>query len=218
MKNFLAIDTASHTLRIMVSANGASRFFHSQDMRTASVVLMPEIDRLLGELNVSLSDIDKYICVNGPGSFTGIRIGLATIKTFSYVLKKDIVSVSSLKLMAYAKSCCGKNLITVCDAGNGYRYVAVYDKDCNIVSGEECIETDYLQYYVSKHTDSIVVCDEVCCDEVQGSQVCLDSEIELAWNLVAEIEKTINYNELEPIYIRKPQAEIDLEKKNGKTS
>ena len=62
--------------------------------------LLPIIDSGLKELNLTLNDIDKVFVVNGPGSFTGIRVGVTVAKTIGWALKKDIIPVSSLELIA----------------------------------------------------------------------------------------------------------------------
>lgn len=66
-----------------------------------SEALMPLIDRLFKETNLSLNNIDLLACDNGPGSFTGIRIGLSTIKAFCDVKIKPCTAVSSLEALAY---------------------------------------------------------------------------------------------------------------------
>jgi len=68
---------------------------------THSEKMLPLIDEALKENNLSLNDIDMYSCINGPGSFTGIRIGLSTLKAFSFVDNKKIFSMSSLDLLSY---------------------------------------------------------------------------------------------------------------------
>lgn len=66
-----------------------------------SEALMPLIDRLLNETSTSLDDIDLFSVDNGPDSFTGIRIGLSTVKAFCDAKNKPCVSVSSLEALAY---------------------------------------------------------------------------------------------------------------------
>lgn len=215
MRNFLAIDTASQALRVMVNYNGGIRFYESKSSRMASEELMPQIDSLLGELKISLSDLDVFVCVNGPGSFTGIRIGLATIKTIAYVLKKDVVELSTLKLMAYSQFG-RRSSVAVCDAGNGYKYVSAYDKSGKMMGEEECVDVDKIAEYLAKYDSSIVVCDE-CSKQLVNGYVPNNNEIMYAF-AGASREETVDYNHLRPVYIRKPQAQIDLEKKYDKKS
>lgn len=69
--------------------------------RSHSETLMIAIDRLLKRTNTSLEDIDLFACDNGPGSFTGIRIGVATIKAIGDVTVTPCIPISSLEALAY---------------------------------------------------------------------------------------------------------------------
>ena len=71
------------------------------DKLTHSQTIMPMTDEILKKLNISLEDIDVFSVCVGPGSFTGLRIGMATVKTFSQALSKPIIGVSSLDAIAY---------------------------------------------------------------------------------------------------------------------
>lgn len=71
------------------------------DGNTHSVKLMPLIDKLLSETNIKISDIDLFACDIGPGSFTGIRIGVSTIKAFIDVTNKKALGVTSLENLVY---------------------------------------------------------------------------------------------------------------------
>ena len=71
------------------------------DKREHSVILMPLIENLLKECNLSIDDIDGYVVSKGPGSFTGLRIGMATIKGMSFGNNKPYISISSLDALAY---------------------------------------------------------------------------------------------------------------------
>lgn len=68
---------------------------------THSEKLLPLIDKVLQNANLKISEVNKLACINGPGSFTGIRIGLATIKAIAQVKNLDIFSINSLELIAY---------------------------------------------------------------------------------------------------------------------
>ena len=100
--NILAIDTttkvASTTLR-----NDNNEIFEESISNeiTHSEKFLPLIDKLLTKQNISLKDISVFAVINGPGSFTGIRIGLSTIKAFSFVYNQKIFSINSDKLISY---------------------------------------------------------------------------------------------------------------------
>ena len=71
------------------------------DKNTHSVKLMPLLDKLLKETNTKISDIDLFACDIGPGSFTGIRIGVSSTKAFLDVTNKKAVGITSLETLAY---------------------------------------------------------------------------------------------------------------------
>ena len=67
MKNYLAIDTASKVLKVLVCHNGKTSYFQCDDFKSASERLMPETDRLLREAGARPADMDFFACVTGPG-------------------------------------------------------------------------------------------------------------------------------------------------------
>ena len=97
---------------------------------THSENLMPLIDKLLKENAVDLKDIDLFACSIGPGSFTGIRIGISTIKPFAEVLNKPIASVTSLETLA-ANVEKGDVIVTLIDARNNQVYAGIFDNNYN---------------------------------------------------------------------------------------
>ena len=85
---------------------------------TFSAQLVPQIAALLARHGFSKTDIGAFIVVSGPGSFTGLRVGLAAIKALAEILHKPIVPVSLLEVVAVASRVSGK-LLAVLDAGRG---------------------------------------------------------------------------------------------------
>ena len=84
-----------------------------------SVCLLPEIDGALKEAGLALEDCDFFACAVGPGSFTGIRIGISTVKGLAFALGKPTLGVTSLRAIAYAEEGCRAALV---DAGHGNVY------------------------------------------------------------------------------------------------
>jgi len=96
---------------------------------THSERLMDSIDFLLRRLNMDIRRIDGYAIAAGPGSFTGIRIGMSTVKSFSFSSGKPIATVSRLKALAYKLSGEGNRLICpFLDAKKNQVYAALYEK------------------------------------------------------------------------------------------
>ncbi len=154
--NTLFIDT--HDELITVS------FVKDNDIFTKEVIseshsthLLPLIDEMLKEKNIKLNDFNRIVVVNGPGSFTGIRIGLTVAKTISYSLNIPIYTISSLK--AYLVSSDLNNKICVIEDSKGYYigtdsfeiYTDTLDnyKDYNIVENKLNIEK------IMKYIDTI---------------------------------------------------------------
>jgi tRNA threonylcarbamoyladenosine biosynthesis protein TsaB len=93
---------------------------------TFSAQLVPQIAALLAEHGLSKTDIDAFVVVSGPGSFTGLRVGLAAIKALAEILQKPIVPVSLLEVVALAAQADGRVLAAL-DAGRGEVYVGEYE-------------------------------------------------------------------------------------------
>lgn len=99
--NVLAIDTTTKTASVSIKTDNKLFMDKVENEITHSEKLLPLIDKVLKEANIKVSDISTLACINGPGSFTGIRIGLATIKAISQVNNLEIFSINSLELIAY---------------------------------------------------------------------------------------------------------------------
>lgn len=84
---YLAIDTTCASLRVILGADGKT-YEYCEEGKKASEILLAAIDGLLEKAGLILADIDVYAVVTGPGSFTGIRIGINTVKTFAAVTGK----------------------------------------------------------------------------------------------------------------------------------
>ena len=93
---------------------------------THSESLMPLIDQILKECNLNLNDINLLVSDIGPGSFTGIRIGIATVKAFADSLNIPCIGISSLEVLAYNVSTDGLICSTI-DCKNDNCYFALYE-------------------------------------------------------------------------------------------
>lgn len=130
----LAISTSSSNASVSLLENDIIiRELNNTNERTHSEKLMPLIDELLKGCKVLLSDIDLIACDVGPGSFTGIRIGVATVKALAEVNKIPIAQCSSLEALSYnvqnADYTC-----SIIDARNNQVYSAIFDKEHNLIS------------------------------------------------------------------------------------
>jgi tRNA threonylcarbamoyladenosine biosynthesis protein TsaB len=96
---------------------------------THSATLMPAIETCLRTAKVSLGEVDRFAVVIGPGSFTGLRIGLATVKGFAAVRERPVSPVGSLELLAAALPYAGSSVMPLIDARRGEVYASLYDTE-----------------------------------------------------------------------------------------
>jgi len=124
----LAIDTSSKVLGVAVLDEDGREveFNHSFDLRHASH-LVPTIKKLLNFANLKLKDLDAYCISIGPGSFTGLRIGVSTIKALRLVYNKKIIAVPSLDVLAYNVPYTKSKICVVVDAKKEKFYSSFYE-------------------------------------------------------------------------------------------
>jgi len=124
----LALD-ASHMTGSVAVTRGSDPLheiiFDASD--THSATLMPAVDECLAAAGVAIKDIDLFVTVIGPGSFTGLRIGLATVKGFAAVAGRPVAAVGSLELIAAAARSGSAFALPLIDARRGEVYTAMYD-------------------------------------------------------------------------------------------
>ena len=195
-----------------------------------SVVLMPMIDELFNNTGMSIGDIDGFVASKGPGSFTGLRIGMATIKGLSQGTKKPFVTISTLDSLAYNLAYTSGIICPILDALRDNVYTALYTFD-----NYELIRTsDYMNISIDELINMLK--DKNCNISFIGdgtfkfkerlmrhlTQISFapahlnlakaSSLGELGLKLLSKgIEDDI-YGSV-PIYLRKPQAEREYEEK-----
>lgn len=127
----LAIDTSSPICSVAILEDDKLIDKNElNDGKTHSENLMPLLDELLKRNNLEPKDIELIACCVGPGSFTGIRIGVASIKPIAEVLNIKVASVMSLETLA--RSVEGKNIIvSLIDARNNQVYCGIFDEQYN---------------------------------------------------------------------------------------
>ena len=193
---------------------------------THSVNLMPMIQNLLEDLNLKLNNMDLIVCDKGPGSFTGIRIGVATAKAFSDSLNINSVGISSLEALAYNV----KEPSVICpmiDARNNNIYVGVFEKK----EGQYILRRDFssenifefleelqdVNYNATFVGDASIKYKEEILNVLPNSKFASINNV-TAYNLgLAGLENYLNNkkNDLLPLYLKKSQAEIKLVRNDG---
>ena len=128
----LALDTTSERASLALRRDGATLAQLTLVSPNGYAHLIFEaITRLLSDASVQLHDIDCFAAASGPGSFTGVRVGLAAVKGLASALGKPAAAISNLRALASFG-----NLRPVIDARRGEVYTAAYDADLRLVSPE----------------------------------------------------------------------------------
>ena len=122
---YLAIDTSGDLIVIAHSeGKNAVRYLNGCNTKH-SITLMPYVEECMDELKLALVDLDFIAVVVGPGSFTGIRIGVATAKALCFASGKPILPLTSFDLLAYSDNAPLKSVCLI-DANHGNYYVCAY--------------------------------------------------------------------------------------------
>lgn len=126
----LALDTSQNSGSIALWDSGREIYSACFDISiTHSETLMPQVDAALKFCGFQPADISAVYLANGPGSFTGLRIGLATAKGIAYGLKIPLLAFLTLQLAALQRYRCGRKILAVIDARMREVYAALYDED-----------------------------------------------------------------------------------------
>ena len=97
----LSVDTSFEHLGLCLTRNGVPLAnYYSLCKRRNSKIIFKVIDELLKNADLEIAEVDAYVINCGPGSYTGVRIGMAVVKTFSQVNNKPVIPVTSLELLA----------------------------------------------------------------------------------------------------------------------
>ncbi|MDR2861186.1 MAG: tRNA (adenosine(37)-N6)-threonylcarbamoyltransferase complex dimerization subunit type 1 TsaB [Syntrophobacterales bacterium] len=224
--NILALDTSSKTIGLAVMTEEAVLYeIHLNTGKDHSSVLLPELDRALQSLAWELEAIDLFVVTTGPGSFTGIRIGLSTMKGFVLCHDKPLIGVSVLEALAH--NVCGEDML-ICPVLNGPMgdiYTALYRYRAD--SGFSCLLPDQimkLQSLPSHVQEPVLLVGEGARakqDELarllpgkarfapRSFHICRPSVVgQIGWEI---FQKTGSHNPLSiiPAYLRPSEAELN---------
>ena len=218
----LGIDTSTmiSTVTVVEDEKVIGDFNVNQE-KTHSESLVPMIETLLNLLGLKLSDIDIFAISQGPGSFTGLRIGMTIAKTFAQVGNKKSIPVSTLKALALNSSS-NSAKAAMLDARGKRVYGVMYDKNMNEIVKEDLYNIDdFSKLCNEKNVDFDLVSEvgEKYRDKFDRARI-LDPPYTscIGKNLckLALLKKDEDFDlyKLVPNYLRKSQAERDREKKN----
>lgn len=199
-----------------------------------SVILMTIIDSLLKNINADISTIDGFVVSKGPGSFTGLRIGMSTIKGLSQGSNKPFISISSLDALAYNMAYTSGIICPILNALRGNVYTALYQfqgTNLNRFTDYKIISITELLTLIKEQKKSVTFIG----DGIKLFKEQIQKELpkanfapvhlnlvraaalgELGLKKLVQGESDNLYNSA-PIYIRKSQAEREYEIRTGKS-
>ena len=123
----LAVDTATPSCSVaVVDATGPLAEFHREEGGTHAVHLMEMIKKTLDTAGCALEEMDGIAVTRGPGSFTGVRIGMSTVKGLALACDKPVVGVSTLRAVAYQGKGDSRDILTMIDARRAEVYYALF--------------------------------------------------------------------------------------------
>ena len=225
----LAIDTSSNAASVaVVEDNVLLGEFILNHKKTHSQEIMPMLDDVLRRCGCEVSDIDLFAAAKGPGSFTGLRIGITTVKALAHSVNKPVIGIGTLEGLAYNLPFCEHTIVPIMDARRNQVYTGAYMWDgedfreigeAEAMSIEECVascgnflETVFLGDGVPVHKEFIkeklgdkAIFAPASCNMQRASSIAM-----LALKRANEAE---SYYGLEPMYLRKPQAEREREER-----
>lgn len=180
---------------------------------TFSAQLVPQISFLLKTHGLGKQDIDGFAVVSGPGSFTGLRVGLAAIKALAEILEKPIAAVSLLEAVARGGQARGR-VISALDAGRGEVYAGEYDVRirARMLSERLLTRTEFLAeargcMVVTPDPGLAALARDSGLEAEQIDQPRSDVIARLGWEKI-QCGETISPEDLEANYIRRSDAEI----------
>ncbi|MCL2700051.1 MAG: tRNA (adenosine(37)-N6)-threonylcarbamoyltransferase complex dimerization subunit type 1 TsaB [Defluviitaleaceae bacterium] len=181
--------------------------------RNHSETLMPMIAELFERLDMRVDDIGFIACTNGPGSFTGLRIGAATAMSLAHGAGKKVIPVPTLDALAYNLYGCAGIAVPMMDARRGQVYTAFYDggtrrlTDYMAISPEEALArlaafnrpVIFLGDGAAAHSDKL--------KNIAPAHLSLQRASAVAALGLERADDAVAYDKFELFYLRKPQAE-----------
>lgn len=184
---------------------------------TFSAELVPRIAALLAQHSLNLKQVDGFVVISGPGSFTGLRIGLAAVKGLAEVLEKPIAAVSLLEVLAVSSEIKGRVLAAI-DAGRNEFYLGEYEihESCAQVVSEKLLTRQELLEFAGEAP--VVISDKSIADlirlgelQIQEVTPSVETIAKLGYKKIVE-GQTVTPENLEANYIRRLDPEVLREK------
>lgn len=199
----LFIDTSLLNVSISVVKDGHTLSLISKSVPNMhSIYTTSFLKQALDDAKISPKEIDEIYVVDGPGSFTGLRIGVTIAKTYGYIIKKDITPVSTLKAYAISRKD-NYPVMSIIPANKTHYYIGIYNENFDSIVPEQFASYDRVLELITKYNPILVGVDNYFLSNFKVNKVELD--IPKIINYYKNKEK-VNYYKLVPNYLKLPQA------------
>ena len=205
----LFLDTSSSYLTLAILKDGKElKSLYEYLDKDMSKETLNKIKIMMDSLNLKPNDVSNIIAVTGPGSYTGLRVGVTIAKTYAWGLHKNLYSVSSLKTLATTIFLENTYIVPIIDARRGYFFAGIYDEEYN-----EVLKDTYIKYEELK--EKLDTLDKpykfVTTSKVEGIESIIYKPN------IGNLFKHIKFDEvsphtLVPNYLKKTEAEENLKK------
>ena len=193
----LAVDTTAAIATAALFRDGSLVEERAADAgKKHAETVLPLIDELLEANGVVIGEIDRFAVDIGPGSFTGVRIGVSLVNALAFATGKSIVPVNALLALYEASGEREKPVCALIDARNGNAYAALYQ------AGQEMIAPEgvELESFLTQ-----VPADAVFIGDIHAAKIALPSAKDVGIAALLRLNDAVNT--VEPLYLRPSQAE-----------
>jgi len=205
----LFIDTTtSYPVVAVIDDCNIKNIYNSEVDSDISVSIFSIIDNMFKKLNITPKDIKTIMVSNGPGSFTGTRIGVTIAKVYGYSFNIKVIPVSSLEVLATTKVDYDY-IVPIIDARRGYVFGGIYDNELNSILNDSYISLEELNSHLADKSFIYVSNDNFEFNVLKPA-------IDLMKVVNKHIkDEGINPHKLNPNYLKKTEAEEKLNDRNS---
>ena len=207
-KNFVAVDTSGSYLTVVAGKRGELYSVSIPDCSMRhSVSVMPAVDEVLKEADMTLDECDFFAAVVGAGSFTGIRIGISVVKGFCSAYNKPALPITSFDVAAY-NGVGGEKTLCLVDALHDSYYVCGYEKGEVVYPPNYLAEEEVLQLVKEGYS----LCGVGGFPISEKAEVFSADPVRGLGKAVCDLAEKGAFGELTALYVRKSSAELNLGK------
>lgn len=228
----LGIETATKQVSVAIGGHeGVIGLFEIARGRNHAEVLVPAIDAVCQQTGFALRDVNAIAVDIGPGLFTGLRVGIAAAKAIAQARRLPLIGISSLDLLAFVQLRAGRLVVPVIDARRGEVYYSAYRA---VPGGMQRITEPRAASPEDLVTDLVAMGEYALCvgdgAQLYRHMLCTVTKVEIAdhsspYPSAAPLvrlahsralrEEWVSPNEVEPLYLRKPDAEINWQTRDA---